>query len=68
MPHKMVNGTRIEVEEVIETPVVPTILRQIYILEEQITPRRIREAIKGPVGKAWLDNLDDQIATLRAQL
>lgn len=43
------------------------IRQQIAALEAQVTNRRIREAIRGQ-GKAWLDNIDDQIAALRAQL
>lgn len=44
-----------------------SITNQIAALEATVTPRRIREAIRGS-GKAWLDSLDDQIAALRAQL
>lgn len=40
--------------------------RQISALEATVTPRRIREAVRGS-GKAWLDALDDQINALRAQ-
>jgi len=43
------------------------ILSQISALEATVTPRRIREAVRGS-GKAWLDGVDDQIAALRAQL
>lgn len=44
------------------------IIDQISALEATMTPRRLREAARGQSGKAWLDNLDDQIAALRAQL
>jgi hypothetical protein len=40
--------------------------KQIAALEARVTPRRMREAVTGP-GKVWLDDLDDQIAVLRAQ-
>lgn len=40
---------------------------EIAALEAQVTNRRIREAIRGN-GKVWLDEIDDQIAALRAQL
>ena len=40
--------------------------RQIAALEAKVTPRRVREAVRGS-GKAWLDALDDQINALRAQ-
>lgn len=50
------------------TPIKPRdIQAEIAVLEASITNRRIREAIRGQ-GKAWLDNIDDQIAALRAQL
>ena len=44
------------------------IRKQIQILEQSVTQRRIREAIKNASGKQWLDGVDDQIAALRAQL
>lgn len=40
--------------------------KQIADLEATVTPRRMREAIRG-YGKAWLDAVDTQIANLRAQ-
>ena len=43
------------------------ILKQIATLEASVTPRRVREAVRGS-GKQWLDNLDDQITALRGQL
>lgn len=42
-------------------------LENIAALEAQVTPRRVREAIRGN-GKAWLDGIDDQIAALRTQI
>lgn len=45
-----------------------SIKSQIAGLESTMSLRRIREAVRGPSGKAWLDNLDDKIAALRAQL
>lgn len=41
---------------------------QIQALEESCTPRRWREAVMSDAGKAWLANVDAQIAALRAQL
>lgn len=43
------------------------ILAQIAELESQQTDRRVREAVLG-VDSGWLANLNNQIATLRAQL
>ena len=40
--------------------------RQIAALEATVTPRRMREAVRGS-GKAWLDSVDDQINALRSQ-
>lgn len=51
----------------IEANRVSGIHAQITALEATVTNRRIREAIRGS-GKVWLDNIDDQIAALRAQL
>lgn len=47
------------------TPYVPTPLDEIRNLEAQITPRRLREAVLTPEGKAWLEGIDAQIAALR---
>ncbi len=44
------------------------VLAQISALEAQQTPRRIREAALTEQGRAWLEALDQQIATLRGQL
>ena len=44
-----------------------SVLKQISDLEATVTPRRVREAIRGS-GKQWLDSIDDQIAALRSQL
>lgn len=43
------------------------IRNQIIALEMTVTQRRLREALRGQ-GAAWLANVDDQIAALRAQL
>ena len=40
---------------------------QIAGLEAQQTPRRLREAALTEEGKLWLQNLENQIAALRAQ-
>lgn len=40
----------------------------IEALEQTVTPRRIREAIRTDQGRIWLASVDDQIAALRAQL
>lgn len=47
------------------TPYVPTPFDEIRNLEAQITPRRLREAVLTPEGKAWLEGIDAQIAALR---
>lgn len=44
------------------------ILAQIATLEATITNRRLREAALSDSGKAWLADVDAQIAALRAQL
>lgn len=44
------------------------ILAQIYALEATVTQRRLRESVTTVDGKAWLANVDTQIAALRAQL
>lgn len=44
------------------------ILEQIAALELQITPRRVREAMLTPEGKAWLQSKESQIAALRSGL
>lgn len=43
-----------------------TIDARIRALEEQVTPRRLREAVRG-TGMAWLEEIDGQINALRAQ-
>lgn len=40
---------------------------QIIALEVTVTPRRLREAALTDTGRAWLADLDAQIAALRAQ-
>jgi hypothetical protein len=46
------------------------ILAQIAALEspDHVTARRIREAVVTTAGKAWMVDVDKQIATLRASL
>lgn len=44
------------------------ILCEICDLEAQQTPRRLREAALSDEGKAWLQNLEHQIASKRMQL
>lgn len=44
------------------------IVMQIYHLDAQQTPRRIREAALSDAGRVWLENLDAEIAALRQQL
>lgn len=44
------------------------ILRQIAALEATVTARRVRESILTEAGAAWLADVDQQIAALRAQL
>lgn len=41
------------------------ILEQIQALEQQVTPRRLRDAYSDPT---WIINLEHQISTLRSQL
>lgn len=43
------------------------ILKQIYLLEKQITKRRIREAIISG-DASFIENIENQIETLRSQL
>lgn len=45
-----------------------SIKQRIAELEEQQTPRRIREATLTPAGAAWLANLNEDIESLRLQL
>ncbi|MBM4231690.1 MAG: hypothetical protein FJ184_13305 [Gammaproteobacteria bacterium] len=47
------------------TPYVPTAFDEIRNLEALITPRRLREAVLTPEGKAWLEGIDAQISALR---
>ena len=44
------------------------VLSQIFELESQQTPRRMREAALTEEGGVWLQNLEDQIASKRAEL
>ena len=50
------------------TPYVPTALDEIRNLEASVTPRRLREAVLTEEGKAWLANIESQIATLRQSI
>jgi len=43
-------------------------LAKIAVLEIQVTQRRLREAALTDEGKAWLQNIEDQIAAERARL
>lgn len=43
-------------------------LARIMALEAVVTPRRMREAMLSSDGKAWLAEVDAQIATLRGRL
>lgn len=65
-PEEELEADAREAQHAIDAPKI-AIQNQIAALEAQVTNRRIREAIRGQ-GKAWLDNIDDQIAALRAQL
>lgn len=44
------------------------IRKQIQTLEQSVTQRRLREAIRTAPGKQWLETVDDQIVALRGQL
>lgn len=44
------------------------VLSQIYAMESQITPRRLREALISDQGKAWIVEIETQINTLRGSL
>jgi hypothetical protein len=48
-------------------PASHAIVLQIISLESQITNRRIREAVLG-MDNGWLEDINDQIEALRAQL
>lgn len=51
-----------------ETPPLPNpILLQIVELENQVTPRRLREAVLG-IDNGWLEDIKEQIEVLRGQL
>lgn len=58
-----------EVAEIEANKIAPVpILVQIAALEATVTQRRLRESVTTVDGKAWLSNVDAQIATLRAQM
>ncbi len=46
----------------------PSTLDKIRAIEARVTPRRLREAITTDAGKAWLANIEAEIATERAKL
>ena len=47
----------------------PEIIKQIYLLESQQTPRRLREAVLGDQDSIdFIADLESQIAVLRSQL
>jgi hypothetical protein len=52
----------------VPTPYVPGLMDHIRNLEATITPRRLREAVLTPEGKAWLEDVEAQIDAFRAQL
>ena len=52
----------------VPTPYVPGPTDHIRNLEATITPRRLREALLTDEGKAWLADVEAQIAAHRAQL
>ena len=60
------NGRPLAVDPPLPPP--PSITQQILDLESTITPRRAREALLTEAGKAWLADVDSQIAILRAQI
>jgi anti-sigma28 factor (negative regulator of flagellin synthesis) len=47
---------------------VAEIRAAIKALEMQVTPRRLRDAVLTEEGKAWLQNIEDQIAVERAKI
>lgn len=52
----------------VPTPYVPGPMDHIRNLEATITPRRLREALLTQEGKAWLADVEDQIAAYRGQI
>jgi hypothetical protein len=52
----------------VQTPYVPTAADHIRNLEATVTPRRLREALLTPEGKAWLQDVEDKIAAQRTLL
>lgn len=57
-----------EIQPVPTKSQVDKIKAEIIDLEAQQTPRRLREAALTEEGRAWLQNLEYQIATKRAEL
>lgn len=53
--------------EVLEQERVSAIEAEIANLESLVTERRKREALLSEAGRAWLQDIDDQISVLRAQ-
>ena len=64
----MENETYSEVFVTYEKTQGEILKEEIASLESQQTPRRLREAALSEEGKAWLQNLENQIAAKRAEL
>lgn len=65
--------TRPKTEEELRDALVSSLQNQIIQLESSVTDRRIREALStdeviAAAGKAWISNVETQIASLRADL
>ena len=63
---------RLEKDGTITTVVVPWTAEDyqqaIADLEQQITPRRLREAVLFPEGLAWLESVEAKIQRLRKEM
>ena len=57
-----------EIQAVPTTSAANKIRSEIVALESQQTPRRLREAALTDEGRAWMQNLEDQIEALRVEL
>ena len=70
IPQHFIAATEEQIDAIIKKNASPNTakLLQIVQLETTITSRRLREAALTNAGKAWLENIDNQIAALRAQL
>ena len=64
----MENETYSEVFVTYEKTQGEILKEEITSLESQQTPRRLREAALSDDGRAWLQNIEDQIAAKRAEL